>query len=95
MRPIGNVVEPGVPVGGEDDYVVLETVGTARDFAAEGFEPRDHLALGEGLDAIDMERGAKVAGSRFYFLTGVGARLELAPAQPRRSHRRSRPASPR
>ena len=44
----------------------------------EGFEPRDHLELGELLGAIDMERGAKVAGSRFYFLTGVGARLELA-----------------
>jgi seryl-tRNA synthetase len=67
-----------VPVGGEDDYVVVETVGTARDFAAEGLEPRDHLALAEGLDAIDMERGAKVSGARFYFLKGVGARLEMA-----------------
>ena len=55
----------------------VETVGTARDFAAEGFEPRDHLALAEGLDAIDMERGAKVAGARFYFLKGAGARLEM------------------
>ena len=71
-------IEDGVPAGGEDDYVVLRDVGTARDFAAEGFEPRDHLELGEGLGAIDMERGAKVGGSRFYFLTGVGARLELA-----------------
>jgi seryl-tRNA synthetase len=78
LRTIGNVVEPGVPAGGEDDYVVLEEVGTPRDFAAEGFEPRDHLALGEGLDAIDMERGAKVSGARFYFLKGVGARLEMA-----------------
>ena len=77
LRTIGNVVEPGVPSGGEDDYVVVETVGTARDFAAEGFEPRDHLALGEALDAIDMERGAKVSGARFYFLKGVGARLEM------------------
>jgi seryl-tRNA synthetase len=77
MRTIGNVVEPEVPVGGEDDYIVVETVGTARDFAAEGIEPRDHLALAEGLDAIDMERGAKVAGARFYFLKGVGARLEM------------------
>jgi len=77
LRTIGNVVEPEVPVGGEDDYVVVETVGTARDFAAEGFAPRDHLALAEGLDAIDMERGAKVAGARFYFLKGVGARLEM------------------
>ncbi len=77
LRTIGNVVEPGVPSGGEDDYVVVETVGTARDFAAEGFEPCDHLALGEALDAIDMERGAKVSGARFYFLKGVGARLEM------------------
>ena len=77
LRTIGNVVEPGVPSGGEDDYVVVETVGAARDFAAEGFEPRDHLALGEALDAIDMERGAKVSGARFYFLKGVGARLEM------------------
>ena len=56
---------------------MLETVGTARDFAAD-FEPRDHLELGEPLGAIDMERGAKVSGARFYFLTGVGARLQLA-----------------
>ncbi len=75
LRRIGNVIEPGVPVGGEDDYVVLETVGEPRDF---DFEPKDHLALGEALDAIDMERGARVAGSRFYFLKGVGARLEIA-----------------
>jgi seryl-tRNA synthetase len=75
VRSIGNVVEPGVPVGGEDDYTVLETVGTPTEF---DFEPLDHLALGEKLAAIDMERGAKVSGSRFYFLSGVGARLELA-----------------
>jgi seryl-tRNA synthetase len=80
-RTIGNVIEDGVPVGGEDDYVVLETVGTPRDFAAEGFEPRDHLSLAEGLGALDMERGAKVSGSRFYFLKGVGARLEMAMLQ--------------
>ena len=78
LRRVGNVIIDGVPTGGEDDYVVLETVGTPRDFAAEGFEPRDHLALGEVLGAIDMERGAKVGGARFYYLTGVGALLELA-----------------
>ena len=77
MRRVGNVIVDGVPVGGEDDYVVLETIGTPRDFAAEGFEPRDHLELGELLGAIDMERGAKVGGARFYYLTGVGAQLEL------------------
>ncbi|WP_460626103.1 serine--tRNA ligase [Intrasporangium mesophilum] len=78
LRQVGNVIIDGVPTGGEDDYVVLETVGSPRDFAAEGFEPLDHLALGERLGAIDMERGAKVGGARFYYLTGVGARLELA-----------------
>jgi seryl-tRNA synthetase len=74
---IANVVA-GAPPGGEDDYVVLRHEGTPRDFAAEGFTPRDHLELGEGLRAIDTERGAKVSGARFYYLTGVGARLELA-----------------
>ena len=78
LRSVGNVIIDGVPTGGEDDYVELEKVGTPRDFAAEGFEPRDHLELGEMLGAIDMERGAKVGGARFYYLTGVGARLELA-----------------
>ncbi|WP_281964904.1 serine--tRNA ligase [Serinicoccus marinus] len=78
MRRIGNVVMDGVPVGGEDDFVTLEEVGTPRDFAAEGFEPRDHLALGEALGAIDMARGAKVSGARFYYLLGDGARLEQA-----------------
>jgi len=75
LRQVGNVIEDGVPAGGEDDYAVLETVGAAPEF---DFEPRDHLTLGEGLGAIDMARGAKVSGARFYFLTGVGARLELA-----------------
>ncbi|WP_369370565.1 serine--tRNA ligase [Promicromonospora sp. Populi] len=74
---IANVIE-GAPAGGEEDYVELKQVGTRRDFAAEGFEPKDHLELGEGLRAIDTKRGAKVSGARFYFLTGIGARLELA-----------------
>jgi len=78
VRRVANVVEDGVPAGGEDDFTVLKTVGKPRDFDAEGFTPRDHLELGELLGAIDMERGAKVSGSRFYFLRGVGARLELA-----------------
>ncbi|MEV0692256.1 serine--tRNA ligase [Streptomyces sp. NPDC050388] len=75
---LSNLVHPDVPVGGEEDFVTLETHGTARDFGAEGFEPKDHLELGQLLGAIDVERGAKVSGSRFYFLTGVGALLELA-----------------
>lgn len=75
---IPNPAADETPSGGEDDFVVLETVGTPRDFAAEGFEPRDHIELGKILGAIDIERGAKVSGSRFYFLTGVGAELEFA-----------------
>ncbi|MEU1569755.1 serine--tRNA ligase [Streptomyces collinus] len=78
LQRLGNLVHPDVPVGGEEDFVTLEKHGTIRDFAAEGFEPKDHLALGQILGAIDAERGAKVSGSRFYFLTGVGALLELA-----------------
>ncbi|MCD4550127.1 serine--tRNA ligase [Schaalia sp. lx-260] len=78
-RLLPNLIVDGVPTGGEDDYVVLRHEGPkVRDFVAEGFEPADHLALGERLGAIDVKRGAKVSGSRFYYLTGVGARLELA-----------------
>ena len=72
---IENVVIDGVPVGGEDDFVVIREEGTKPTF---NFELRDHVALGELLDIIDIERGAKISGSRFYFLKGWGARLELA-----------------
>jgi len=72
---IENVVIDGVPAGGEADFVELRRVGEIPTF---DFAPRDHLALGELLGAIDMERGAKVSGARFYFLRGVGARLEIA-----------------
>jgi seryl-tRNA synthetase len=75
---VSNLVDLRAPVGGEADFAVLETVGTPRDFAAEGFDPRDHLELGEMLGAIDVERAAKVSGSRFYYLTGPGALLEIA-----------------
>ena len=77
---IGNIVLDGVPAGGEDDFVTLRTVGEIPQFDPASFPggPRDHLAIGEILDAIDMERGAKVSGARFYFLKGLGARLELA-----------------
>ncbi|MFE9143756.1 serine--tRNA ligase [Streptomyces tubercidicus] len=78
LRKLGNLVHPDVPVGGEEDFRVLETHGTIRDFTTEGFEPKDHLEIGELLGAIDVERGAKVSGSRFYYLTGIGALLELA-----------------
>jgi seryl-tRNA synthetase len=72
---IENVVIEGVPAGGEENFVTLREVGERAEF---DFEARDHLELGELLGAIDMERGAKVSGARFYFLRGVGARLELA-----------------
>jgi seryl-tRNA synthetase len=74
-KAIPNVAADEAPAGGEDDYVVLETVGTPAEF---DFEPRDHIELGRILGAIDIERGAKVSGSRFYFLTGIGAQLEFA-----------------
>lgn len=73
-RLVPNLVHLDVPEGGEDDYVVLKTVGEPPKF---DFTPRDHLELMEGLKAVDMERGAKVSGSRFYFLTGIGAQLQL------------------
>lgn len=72
---LSNLVEDAAPTGGENDYVVVEHVGTPREF---DFTPRDHIELGEMLGAIDTERGAKVSGARFYYLTGVGALLELA-----------------
>ena len=75
LAVLENIVIDGVPAGGEDDFVTLRTHG---EIPAFDFEPLDHLALGEKLGAIDMERGAKVSGARFTFLTGVGARLEIA-----------------
>jgi seryl-tRNA synthetase len=70
---ISNVIIDGVPAGGEDDYTVLDVVGEPSAID----NPKDHLELGEKLGLIDMERGAKVSGSRFYFLTGQGALLQL------------------
>jgi seryl-tRNA synthetase len=72
---IGNVIIDGVPAGGEDDWALVREHGERASF---DFEPRDHAELGELLGAIDIARGVKVSGSRFYFLKGVGARLELA-----------------
>jgi seryl-tRNA synthetase len=75
MWKIENVVISEVPAGGEENFKVIKEVGSHAKF---DFEPRDHVALGELLDVIDIERGVKVSGSRFYFLKGWGARLELA-----------------
>ena len=73
-RAVSNLVVDGVPSGGEDDYVVLKHVGQVSEL---DFQPRDHLELGTALGLFDTERGAKVSGSRFYFLTGLGAQLQL------------------
>jgi seryl-tRNA synthetase len=70
---VSNIIEPGVPIGGEDDFAIVRTVGEIPDIK----EPKDHLELGESLNAIDTERGAKVSGSRFYFLRGAGALLQI------------------
>ena len=78
---LSNVVDPAAPVGGEDDFTVLREVGTKRDFASEGITVRDHVEIGDLIGAIDIERGAKVSGSRFYYLTGPGALLEFALVQ--------------
>jgi seryl-tRNA synthetase len=75
VRSLGNVVVDGVPAGGEENFATLREVGTRPSF---DFEPLDHADLGEKLGAIDLRRGTKVSGSRFYFLRGIGARLELA-----------------
>lgn len=75
VRKIANPIIEGIPSGGEDNFVTLREHGTIPTF---DFEPRDHLEIGEIIGGIDMPRGTKVSGSRFYFLRGVGARLELA-----------------
>lgn len=75
LLKIENVVIPDVPQGGEENFVVIKEVGTKPEFA---FAPKEHSDLGEQLDIIDLARGAKISGSRFYFLKGLGARLELA-----------------
>lgn len=75
MLKIPNLIIDGVPAGGEDDFTVIKHVGDIPEF---DFEPKDHLDIAEGLDAVDMDRGAKVSGARFYYMKGIGARLELA-----------------
>ena len=75
---LSNLLDTEAPIGGEEDFVTIEHIGTPRDFAKDGFEPKDHVELGKLLGAIDTERGAKVAGSRSYYLTGAGAMLEFA-----------------
>jgi len=78
MGSISNLVQPDAPVGSESDFKVLETIGNPRDFSAEGIKVKDHVEIGSELKIIDIERGAKVSGSRFYYLVNDGALLELA-----------------
>ena len=78
LLKISNLIDPAAPIGTEADFVVLEEIGTPRDFTAEGFEAKDHIEIGKILKAIDTERGAKVSGARSYYLTGMGALLEFA-----------------
>jgi len=78
VMQLSNLLDPEAPIGGEADFVTIEHVGTPRDFAKDGFVAKDHVELGKLLGAIDTERGAKVSGSRSYYLTGVGAMLEFA-----------------
>jgi seryl-tRNA synthetase len=75
IMQLSNILDPSAPIGKEEDFVVIEHVGTPRTF---DFEAKDHVELGKLLGAIDTERGAKVAGSRSYYLTGSGAMLEFA-----------------
>ena len=75
MSGISNLVQPEAPVGGEADFKVIETIGKPRDFASEGLKVKDHVEIGSELKLIDIERGAKVSGSRFYYLVGDGALL--------------------
>jgi seryl-tRNA synthetase len=78
VMQLSNLLDTETPIGGEEDFVTIEHIGTPRDFTKDGFEPKDHVELGKLLGAIDTERGAKVAGSRSYYLTGAGAMLEFA-----------------
>jgi seryl-tRNA synthetase len=78
LLQLSNLLDTQAPIGGEEDFVTIEHIGTPRDFTKDGFEPKDHVELGKLLGAIDTERGAKVAGSRSYYLTGAGAMLEFA-----------------
>ncbi len=75
LGELANIADTRAPIGGEEDFVVLEEIGKPPTFS---FPPKDHVELGKILGAIDTERGAKVSGSRFYYLTGNGALLEFA-----------------
>lgn len=76
LATIPNLPDPRVPIGkDEHENVVVRSVGQIPEF---DFEPKPHWDLGPALGIIDFERGTKLAGSRFYVLSGPGARLQRA-----------------
>ena len=76
MAQIPNLPDPSTPIGkDESENVLLKTVGELPKFA---FEPKPHWDLGPALGIIDFEQGVKITGSRFYVLSGAGARLQRA-----------------
>ncbi len=76
MIVVPNLPHESVPMGKDDeDNEVIKTVGTVPKF---DFEPRDHIELGESLDIIDMETGAKTSGARFYYLKNEAVLMEFA-----------------
>jgi len=79
LLQVPNIFHESVPIGeSEADNLVIKEWGTRPDF---GFTPRTHYDLGEALGIMDFEHAARVAGSRFAFLIGEGARLERALVQ--------------
>ncbi len=76
MLGVPNIPQPSVPIGkSEDENIVIRTSGQLPKF---DFQPSPHWKLGEDLDMIDFERGAKLSGTRFYVLKGAGSRLQRA-----------------
>lgn len=73
---IPNIPDPRTPFGkDENENVVVKGVGEIPEF---DFEPKPHWELGPALGILDFERGVKISGSRFYVLSGAGARLQRA-----------------
>ena len=76
---IPNLPHDSVPIGDDESgNLEVRRWGTPRDFTAEDFVPKDHIDLGTGLGILDQERAAKVTGSRFSVLAGLGAKMERA-----------------
>jgi seryl-tRNA synthetase len=71
-----NIPDPRTPYGTDDsENIVIKTIGEPKKF---DFQPKPHWDLGPALGIIDFERGTKLTGSRFYVLSGAGARLQRA-----------------